>query len=259
MVRKKGLTVIEMIVALVSGIVIILTIGYILYYGNKTIKREEKVIELKREAVFGIRFIERKLREKKPEQIEIQESGKKLIIKKWKILTKRNLKGIIKTMKKYYLFLIQVLLIGFILGGCECGPGTIEEPIERPEPELPPPSPPSTTPTSQNEYFMIEGNNLVYFDGENKYYSIKGKVEDLKFEKVKGAGNSYYITVNLKLKDGQIKTDLNSIIALRNTNRTINFQQSGSFSESPPPYEIEPVQPPQPGPPFPPPGWEERY
>lgn len=82
MVRKKGLTVIEMIVAIVSGIVIVLTVGYILYYGNKTFKREEKVMELKREAVFGIRFIERKLREKKPEQIEIQESGKKLIIKK---------------------------------------------------------------------------------------------------------------------------------------------------------------------------------
>lgn len=82
MVRKKGLTVIEMIVAIVSGIVIVLTIGYILYYSNKTFKKEEKVMELKREAAFGIRFIERKLREKKPEQIEIQESGKKLIIKK---------------------------------------------------------------------------------------------------------------------------------------------------------------------------------
>ncbi|MCM8771621.1 MAG: hypothetical protein NC922_00885 [Candidatus Omnitrophica bacterium] len=82
MVKKSGLTIIEMIVALVSGIVIILTVGYILYYSNKTYRREEKIMELKREAVFGVRFIERKIREKKPEQIEIQESGRKLIIKK---------------------------------------------------------------------------------------------------------------------------------------------------------------------------------
>ncbi|MCM8807227.1 MAG: hypothetical protein NC926_04635 [Candidatus Omnitrophica bacterium] len=82
MVKKSGLTIIEMIVALVSGIIIILTVGYILYYSNKTYRREEKIMELKREAVFGVRFIERKIREKKPEQIEIQESGRKLIIKK---------------------------------------------------------------------------------------------------------------------------------------------------------------------------------
>lgn len=161
-------------------------------------------------------------------------------------------------MKKYYLVLTEILLIGFILAGCECGPGTPGEPIERPEPELPPPSPPPSPPTSQNEYFRIEGNNLVYFDGKNKYYLIKGKVEDLKFEKVKGAGNSYYVGINLKLNDGQIKTNLNSIVALRNINRTITSQQTGGSGESSPPYNFEPIEPPQPGPPFPP-GWVERY
>ncbi|MCX7917565.1 MAG: hypothetical protein N2589_05505 [bacterium] len=81
-IKKKGLTIIEMIVGIVSGIVILLTIGYVLYYGNKTYKREEKIMELKREAVSGVRFIEKKLRDKKPEQIEIEDSGRKLIIKK---------------------------------------------------------------------------------------------------------------------------------------------------------------------------------
>ncbi|MCM8804803.1 MAG: hypothetical protein NC833_06080 [Candidatus Omnitrophica bacterium] len=82
MVRKKGLTVVEMIVGLVSGIIIIIIVGYMLFYGKKTYIREEKLMELKREGVFGIRFIEKKLRDKKPTQIEIQNSGKKLIIKK---------------------------------------------------------------------------------------------------------------------------------------------------------------------------------
>lgn len=79
---KKGLTVIEMIIAMASSIIIVLTIGYILYWSNKTYRREERVMELKREGITGIRFVEKKLRDKKPEQIEIQGSGSKLIIKK---------------------------------------------------------------------------------------------------------------------------------------------------------------------------------
>ncbi|MCM8767454.1 MAG: hypothetical protein NC921_01550 [Candidatus Omnitrophica bacterium] len=79
---KKGLTVIEMIIAIVTSITIVITIGYLLFYGNKTYKIEEKKIELKREGISGIRFIEKKLRDKKPEQIEIQDEGKTLIIKK---------------------------------------------------------------------------------------------------------------------------------------------------------------------------------
>ena len=79
---KKGLTVIEVIVALASGIVIVLAISFILYSSYKTYFRETKVMELKREAVFGVRFIERKLREKQPDKIEIQDGSNKLIIKK---------------------------------------------------------------------------------------------------------------------------------------------------------------------------------
>ncbi|MGC8976549.1 MAG: PilW family protein [Candidatus Ratteibacteria bacterium] len=79
---KKGLTVVEMIIAIASGIVIVLAISFILYSSHKTYFRETKVMELKREAVFGIRFIERKLREKQPDKVEIQDSGNKLIIKK---------------------------------------------------------------------------------------------------------------------------------------------------------------------------------
>ncbi|MCM8771622.1 MAG: hypothetical protein NC926_04640 [Candidatus Omnitrophica bacterium] len=161
-------------------------------------------------------------------------------------------------MKKSYLFLTEILLLTFILAGCECGPGIPEEPIDRPEPELPPPSPPTPPPsTTQDEYFQLEGNNLVYFDGKNKYYLIKGKVESVKFEKVKGDGNSYYISVNLKLKDGQIITNLDSIIALRNINRTVNSGTSSGGSVDPgggtsPPPNFEPIEPPEVGPVIPP-------
>lgn len=134
-------------------------------------------------------------------------------------------------MKKFYLILTEILLLGFILAGCECGPGEPIEPIEGPEPELPPsPPPPSPPQTTQNEYFQQEGNDLVYFDGTKKYYLIKGKVESVKFEKVQGSGNAYYINVNLKLKDGEIKTTVDSIIALRNINRTITSTSSSSSS-----------------------------
>ncbi|MCS7180086.1 MAG: hypothetical protein NZ891_01870, partial [bacterium] len=111
-------------------------------------------------------------------------------------------------MKKLYLLLSEITMIIFLFSGCECGPGSITEPIERPEPEIPPspPPPPPQPPTTQNEYFQIEGNNLVYFDGVNKHYLIKNKVENIRFEKVKGEGNAYYVTVNLRLKDGEIKT-----------------------------------------------------
>jgi Tfp pilus assembly protein PilE len=79
---KKGLTVIEMIIAIASGLTIVLAISFILYSSYKTYFRETKVMELKREAVFGVRFIEKKLRDKQPDKIEIQDSGNKLIIKK---------------------------------------------------------------------------------------------------------------------------------------------------------------------------------
>ncbi|MCM8785457.1 MAG: hypothetical protein NC827_01685 [Candidatus Omnitrophica bacterium] len=80
--NRNGLTVVEMIISLVSGIIILITIGYILYYSKKTYIREEKIMELKREGISGVRFIEKKLRDKNPDKIEIQEGGKKLIIKK---------------------------------------------------------------------------------------------------------------------------------------------------------------------------------
>lgn len=79
---KKGMTVIEIIIAIASGLVIVLAISFILYSSYRTYFRETKIMELKREAVFGVRFIERKLREKQPDKIEIQDSGNKLIIKK---------------------------------------------------------------------------------------------------------------------------------------------------------------------------------
>ncbi|MCM8804804.1 MAG: hypothetical protein NC833_06085 [Candidatus Omnitrophica bacterium] len=153
-------------------------------------------------------------------------------------------------MKRHYIILTEILLLGFILAGCECGPGTPQEPIEGPEPELPPPPPTTPPPTTQNEYFQIEGNNLVYFDGTKKYYLIKNKVENLKFEKVKGDGNAYYVSVNLKLKDGQIITNLDSIIALRNVNRNItsaasgtSSSSSGSGSSGPTPPQFQPIEP----------------
>jgi uncharacterized membrane protein YgcG len=138
-------------------------------------------------------------------------------------------------MKKLYLILTEILILGFILSGCECGPGsgTPIEPIEPPEPPSTPPPPPP--PTTQNEYFQREGNDLVYFDGTTKYYLIKGKVEDVKFNKVAGDGGAYYVNVVLKLKDGEIRTSLDSLIALRNINRTItsqSTQQTGSGGSS---------------------------
>jgi uncharacterized membrane protein YgcG len=138
-------------------------------------------------------------------------------------------------MKKFYLILTEILILGFILSGCECGPGsgTPIEPIEPPEPPSTPPPPPP--PTTQNEYFQREGNDLVYFDGTTKYYLIKGKVEDVKFNKVAGDGGAYYVNVVLKLKDGEIRTSLDSLIALRNINRTItsqSTQQTGSGGSS---------------------------
>ncbi|MCM8767453.1 MAG: hypothetical protein NC921_01545 [Candidatus Omnitrophica bacterium] len=175
-------------------------------------------------------------------------------------------------MKRYYIILTEIILLLFILAGCECGPGIPGEPIEGPEPELPPPTtPPSPPPQTQNEYFKIEGNNLVYFDGTKKYYLIKDKVENLKFDKVKGYGNSYYVNVDLNLKDGKIRTFLNSVIALRNISRTINSvstdsgSSSGSGSSSDGSgssgaetnIDFQPVKPPEIGPPFPPPGSEE--
>jgi uncharacterized membrane protein YgcG len=138
-------------------------------------------------------------------------------------------------MKKFYLILTEILILGFILSGCECGPGsgTPIETIEPPEPPSTPPPPPP--PTTQNEYFQREGNDLVYFDGTRKYYLIKGKVEDVKFNKVAGDGGAYYVNVVLKLKDGEIRTSLDSLIALRNINRTItsqSTQQTGSGDSS---------------------------
>lgn len=163
--------------------------------------------------------------------------------------------------KKFYLILTQIIILGFILSGCECGPGDIEpEPIEPYEPPPTSPPPPSTPPTTQNEYFQREGNDLVYFDGTRKHYLIKGKVEDVKFNKIAGDGGSYYVSVVLKLKDGEIKTSLDSLIALRNINRTITSQgslgtssggsgtgsggSSGGGSFEP----IEPIEPPSTGP-----------
>ncbi len=160
-------------------------------------------------------------------------------------------------MKRFYLILTEILILGFILSGCECGPGQPGEPIEGPEPPIsPPPPPPPPPPTSQNEYFQKEGNDLVYFDGTKKYYLIKGKVEDVKFNKVKGDGDSYYISVVLKLKDGEIRTSLDSLIALRNINRTIKSETSssssgsstGSGTDSSGIGNFQPIEPPKTGP-----------
>ncbi len=161
--------------------------------------------------------------------------------------------------KKFYIILTQILILGFILSGCECGPGS-GSPIEPIEPYEPPPTPPTSPPTTQNEYFQKEGNDLVYFDGTKKYYLIKGKVEDVKFNKIAGDSGSYYVSVVLKLKDGEIKTSLDSLIALRNINRTIKSETTsgsggssiGGSGGSSGGEIFEPIEPPSTGPVIPP-------
>jgi len=154
-------------------------------------------------------------------------------------------------MKKFYLILTGILILGFILSGCgpgKPGSGTPREPREPSKPPSTSPPPPPPAPTTQNEYFQRERNDLVYFDGTKKYYLIKGKVEDVKFNKVAGDGGAYYVDVVLKLKDGEIRTSLDSLIALRNINRTITSQStqqtSSGGSSGRRYYDFEPIEPP---------------
>jgi competence protein ComGC len=78
--EKFGFTLIELIIGIVIGIIIILTIGYGLAFSNKVFKNQISEYNLTREGSFAISFIERKLRDKKPESIEIIDSGKKIMI-----------------------------------------------------------------------------------------------------------------------------------------------------------------------------------
>ena len=77
---RKGLTVVELIFGIVGGVALLLIISFLLYTSNVSFKKGEKLLELKREASFGLRFIQKKLRGNSPDNVEITKQGKKLII-----------------------------------------------------------------------------------------------------------------------------------------------------------------------------------
>jgi len=57
-----------------------LTVGYALVYSNKNYKNQLIDYNITREGSFALFFMERKLRDKSPEKVEIQNDGDKIII-----------------------------------------------------------------------------------------------------------------------------------------------------------------------------------
>jgi hypothetical protein len=65
---------------IIIGIIVLLTVGYSLVFSNKVSKNQIIEYNLTREGSFALLFIEKKLRDKNPEDIEIEDDGKKIII-----------------------------------------------------------------------------------------------------------------------------------------------------------------------------------
>jgi hypothetical protein len=65
---------------IIIGIIVLLTVGYSLVFSNKVSKNQNIEYNLTREGSFALLFIEKKLRDKNPEDIEIEDDGKKIII-----------------------------------------------------------------------------------------------------------------------------------------------------------------------------------
>jgi hypothetical protein len=65
---------------IIIGIIVLLTVGYSLVFSNKVSKNQNIEYNLTREGSFALLFIEKKLRDKNPEDIEIEDDGNKIII-----------------------------------------------------------------------------------------------------------------------------------------------------------------------------------
>lgn len=80
LIYKTGFTLIELIMGIIIGIIIILIVGYSLIFSNTTYKNQIFEYNLEREGSFAIFLIEKKLRDKSPNDIEIQNNGEKIVI-----------------------------------------------------------------------------------------------------------------------------------------------------------------------------------
>lgn len=80
LIEKTGFTLIELIMGIIIGIIVLLTVGYSLVFSNKVSKNQIIEYNLTREGSFALLFIEKKLRDKDPEDIEIEDDGNKIKI-----------------------------------------------------------------------------------------------------------------------------------------------------------------------------------
>ena len=79
---KKGITLIELLVGIVVAIIISLTVGVVLIQTSSMYRETVKKLNIEKEASYTIMKIEKDLRVKKPEDIEILEDGEKLVLDK---------------------------------------------------------------------------------------------------------------------------------------------------------------------------------
>jgi len=80
LIEKTGFTLIELIMGIIIGIIVLLTVGYSLVFSNKVSKNQIIEYNLTREGSFALLFVEKKLRDKNPEDIEIEDDGNKIKI-----------------------------------------------------------------------------------------------------------------------------------------------------------------------------------
>jgi len=79
---NKGITLIELLIGIIIAIIISLTVGVILIQTSSMYRETVKRLNIEKEASYTMMKIEKDLRVKKPEDIEILEDGEKLLLDK---------------------------------------------------------------------------------------------------------------------------------------------------------------------------------
>jgi len=80
--EKKGITLIELLIGIIIAVIISLTVGVILLHTSSMFRETEKRLRIEKEASYTIMKMEKEMRVKKSEDIEIDEDGEKLILDK---------------------------------------------------------------------------------------------------------------------------------------------------------------------------------
>lgn len=80
--KKNGMTLIELLIGMVMATIIAITIGVVLMRTSSMYREMLKKLNLEKEASYSLMKIEKDLRVKTPDDIEIMESGTKLVLDK---------------------------------------------------------------------------------------------------------------------------------------------------------------------------------